>query len=222
MLKMSFALLAVLVVLAGCGGDDDEEPGNRSGTVESAPTRAEFIAAGDAICEEVNDKVTSINDRVQRIEDSATSEEQALADVAPILAEAYDLQRDGVAEFRDLTPPPADEETVDKVVAGLEQQTALVGQIAEAADAGSAERLADLGSQLDATRVACAACSRATASRSAAVVPASSPLIERESSTQNAIEMLRAPEQARRRSASPRVGRAPLTGVGGRSTADRS
>jgi hypothetical protein len=57
-----------------------------------------------------------------------------------------------VAKFRDLTPPAGDEETVDKIVAALEQQTALVGQAADAADSGNAERLSALGTEADATR----------------------------------------------------------------------
>ena len=44
------------------------------------------------------------------------------------------------------------EETVDKIVAGLEQQVALVGQAADAAGAGESERFDEVASQMTGTR----------------------------------------------------------------------
>lgn len=141
---------------SGCGGGDDEPSGDRpaaSGTAtESAQTREEFIASGDEICKRVNAEVGPVNRRIADVEQKATNPQQALAGAAPILADAYELQRDHVAEFRDLTPPTGDEETVGKIVAALEQQVALVGQLAEAADAGNLERLGEVSSQLPETR----------------------------------------------------------------------
>ena len=96
----------------------------------------------------MNDKTAALNRRVDEIERTATDQAQALAEAAPLLAEAYDFQGDQLAEFRDLTPPAGDQEAVDRIVVGIEQQVALVGQIADAASAGDAERLAELGSQV--------------------------------------------------------------------------
>jgi hypothetical protein len=141
---VGLGLCCLAFVLGGCGGDDDE--------ASDAPTREEFIAAGDELCREVNDKIASANERLQEIEQSATDQQQALADAAPVLAETYDFQRAQLGEFRDLTPPEGDAVTFDKIVAGLEQQVALVGQLADAAEAGDAERLTEVGSQVAGTR----------------------------------------------------------------------
>ena len=139
--RPALALCLLVLAVGGCGGDDDEPSGN-------APTRAEYIAAGDEICTQVNEKTAELNREVDEIERTATDQAAALAAAAPLLAEAYDYQRDQLAEFRDLTPPAGDEEAVDRIVAGIEQQVALVGKIADAASAGDAERLAELGSQV--------------------------------------------------------------------------
>src|ERR1700754_3577391 len=55
------ALLLTALVLAGCGGGDDEPTTTAKPTTESEPslTKADLISQGDAICAEVNAAIGS-------------------------------------------------------------------------------------------------------------------------------------------------------------------
>lgn len=153
-MRPALALLAVLclALATGCGGDDGPGTTGTTGTSATTPTRAAFIAQGDAVCRETNARIAASNARIAQINRTATDAKQALADAAPIFAETYDEQRDSVARFRALTPPAGDEQTVDAIVAGIEQQVSLVGQAAEAAAAGDVAQLQAVGAQMRSTR----------------------------------------------------------------------
>jgi hypothetical protein len=147
---VAIAVLLGLSGAAGCGGDDG---GERSATAATAgPTRAAFIAEADALCRRTNAQIAATNTRITQINRTATSERQALEDAAPLLAETYDAQRASVAELRALEPPAGDEAAVTRIVAGVEQQVAAVGQVADAAQAGDAARVRALGEDLQTTR----------------------------------------------------------------------
>ncbi|HMS63083.1 MAG TPA: hypothetical protein PKD63_12460 [Solirubrobacteraceae bacterium] len=147
--RVTVLAVLCLAVVSGCGGDD--EPGT-TGASAAAPTRAAFIAQGDAVCRQTNARIAASNARIARINRTATDAKQALADAAPVFAETYDEQRGSVERFRALTPPAGDEQTGDTIVAGIEQQVALVGQASEAAAAGDVAQLQELGTQLRSTR----------------------------------------------------------------------
>lgn len=144
--------LVCLVTVPGCGGDDGGS-GATDATTAAPPTRSAYIAQGDEVCRQANAQITASNAKIARINATATDAGQALADAAPIFAETYSDQRGHLAEFRALTPPAGDEQTVDRIVAGIEQQVALVGQAAKAAAAGDAAQLKTIGEQLGTTRV---------------------------------------------------------------------
>ena len=65
--RPALALCLLALAVGGCGGDDDEPSGN-------APTRAEYIAAGDEICTQVNEKTAELNREVDEIERTATDQ----------------------------------------------------------------------------------------------------------------------------------------------------
>lgn len=147
-MRLTATVLAVLcAVAAGCGGDDG---GDGSGGDASA--RAAYIEQGDAICRKANAEIAATNARINQIERSATSAGQALKDAAPLLQQTADDQRASVAEFRALNAPDADQAQVEKIVAGITEQVALVGKLADAAQAGDAAQVQALGAELAGTR----------------------------------------------------------------------
>jgi ABC-type transporter Mla subunit MlaD len=143
-----------LTAASGCGGDGDDAP---TTAATSAPSRAAFIAQADAVCRRTNERIAATNARITQINRTATSESGALADAAPLLAETHRTQQASLAELRELAPPAGDEQTVDEIVRGLEQQVATVGSVAEAARAGDAARVRSLGSELQDVRSRAAA-----------------------------------------------------------------
>lgn len=146
-------LLCVPAVAAGCGDDGGGSTGSATTSASTAaPTRAAFVAQGDALCRRANARIAATNERIAQINRTATSADRALAEAAPLLAATYAEQRRYVAEFRALTPPAGEEETIDGIVAGIEQQVGLVGQVADAAQAGDVARVRTLGASLKTTR----------------------------------------------------------------------
>jgi hypothetical protein len=147
-MRAAAAVLVVscLAVASGCGGDD------ANGGSDEARTRAAYIAQADAICRRANAGIAATNARISQINRTATDAQRALSAAAPLLAGAAEAQRASFKEFRALTPPAGDADTVARMVAGIEEQVAVVGQVADAAAAGDVERMQTLGTQLPRTR----------------------------------------------------------------------
>jgi hypothetical protein len=165
--RLAVLLVAAAVLVSGCGGSDrdTQQQANRpdarptsttdaapTRTAQPKPTRQEFIAQGDALCKRANVEIKALNERFNRTVRGATDPNEALSLAAPILAEGYAKQRQDVAEFREVDPPPADGDIFEKIVEALEQQVALVGRLEDAADAGDAVRFASVSRELETTR----------------------------------------------------------------------
>lgn len=138
-----------LVAASGCGDDGGD---TTTTTTAAAPTRAAYIAQGDAVCRRTNAGIAATNARIAQINRTATDAQQALADAAPLLATTAKAQRASAAEFRALQPPAGDTAEVAAIVAGIDEQVALVGEVADAAAAGDVARIKTLGAQLRTTR----------------------------------------------------------------------
>lgn len=147
-MRLLASALAVLcaAVAAGCGGTDADDE------TAGAPTRAAYIAAGDAVCRKANAGIAATNARIAEINRTATDPRQALTDAAPLLAETAKDQRAYVAEFRALDRPAGEDAAVDEIVAGIGSQVTLVEEVADAAAAGDVERIQALGTDLRSTR----------------------------------------------------------------------
>jgi hypothetical protein len=141
MLKMSCALVAVLVVLVGCGGDDDEE-GSTTGVatttgVTTTDAKAEFIAEADEICAGVNRRLKGITDAVENLEpdDNEGRAEQARKAVTIKSELARDLRK---------LPRPADDAEIRQYLAGVAEQISLLRRLAHAMEERHLEATLDL------------------------------------------------------------------------------
>jgi hypothetical protein len=137
------ALLALVAVVAGCGGGGSSTGstgggttgGETGGSTESsgaAPTKAAFIKEGDEICtddeaelnEEIEDFAKENNLDLEKDELSSDQESELFQElVLPNIAkQAEDLAA--------LTPPEGDEETIEELT------DTLAGEVEEAEEAG--------------------------------------------------------------------------------------
>jgi hypothetical protein len=123
---------AVLLVLAGCGGDGDEaEPLSKSEWIEQAN---EICAQADVDIEALGDPAT-------------------LDEIGELTDEASGISRDALADLRALRPPEEDQATVDQMLDLVEQQIEIGEQIGEAArngDEAEVRRLAAEAQPLEA------------------------------------------------------------------------
>ena len=118
MIALLFAVLA-LVVVAGCGSDDDEGG-------EETLTKVEFIKQGDKICEETEEQSETEAEAFAEENgfnlENASNEELEEA-VAEVLVPVLDQQ---IEEIDALGAPEGDEETIEELIVALEDGSAEV------------------------------------------------------------------------------------------------
>ena len=93
---------------------------------------------------EANKDAKAKNEQLKLILSQAQNEGEALAELTPLLEKGYADKRAQDAEFEKIEPPPEDRDTVEKIRAAANEDTALLGQVAEAARSGDAQRFASL------------------------------------------------------------------------------
>ena len=74
----------------------------------------------------------------------AQNDEDALAELAPLLEKGYAEKRVQDAEFEKIEPPAEDRDTVEKIRAAANEDTVLLGRIADAARSGDAQQFSSM------------------------------------------------------------------------------
>ena len=100
------AAVGLLLLAAGCGGDDEEGS-------DEALSRDELIERADAICASGDEEIRA---------ESGSEPQQDFADVKKIVREiVVPGLRDEIDQLRDLTPPPEDQGAYERFVDTLER-----------------------------------------------------------------------------------------------------
>ena len=123
---MAGSVLAALV-LAGCGGGDDEGS-------NKALSYSEFSAAANEVCKEEGDKIDATTDTLTG--DPAKD--------APIWGEIVDQVTAANARFKELDPPEELQADFDRFNAAAEQQLGLAEDAKAAAESGDAAAYKDI------------------------------------------------------------------------------
>lgn len=120
--RASILLVALGVLLAGCGGGSEQ------------PSKAEFIEQWDSICHTYNDRQETI------LEDlPAEPSVENLPQFADVLRELAPVVREGIAELRKVQPPEADQAVIDAILADVEESADRLDDAADAAESGDLE-----------------------------------------------------------------------------------
>jgi hypothetical protein len=133
-------LAVVALVLPGCGGGDERH---------GAPTRAQFIAKADALCQASNRRTRALNLQLRRAGALARGERDLLRRLAPILERGAGGVARNAAAFRAAEPPAADEVEIDLIRGLYDQQTRLARRLAAAAAKGEVSSFKALSTQQD-------------------------------------------------------------------------
>lgn len=123
----ALAAAVAVAVVAGCGGGGG---GDRL-------TKAEYIAAADAICKATNDELGALPDP------------SSIEEVASLAEQAVSIEEDALAKLKELKPPEADQATIDEALGLLEQQVELGRQLGDAAKAGDGAKVQEIVGQID-------------------------------------------------------------------------
>ena len=135
-----YAALAIAAVafvgLASCGGDDGD-----------APTRAQFIADTDKLCERSNRRTRTLNRQLARAAAGARNDRELLRRLAPVLERGYGRVRDNAIAFRTADPPEGDAAQIERIRRLYDQQGEFVRKLASAARRGDSRTFQSLSSQ---------------------------------------------------------------------------
>src|SRR5919108_2259470 len=137
------ALIAVVAVLAGCGGGGDDKGAGGDG----APSREKFVSEANKICREgsakINAKAREVQDKLKGA-NSAKEQQKVVADVLEETAKEYDpyLER-----LHDLKPPAKLSADWSRFLDGIDKAFDLIPELADATRAGDRDKLANLTTQ---------------------------------------------------------------------------
>jgi hypothetical protein len=95
-------------------------------------TKEELIAQGDAICKTMSDKAGSIGT------DLANPTAVNMPQWADALGQLLPIFQDMASQLKELSPPEADQDAWDQIIAGLDQEVAALEKAKNAADGGDA------------------------------------------------------------------------------------
>jgi hypothetical protein len=127
-------IVLTLVALAagGCGGDGD------------APTRAQFVAQTDKLCQATNRRTRTLNLKLRRAAAGARTDRDLLRRLAPILDAGYDRVRENAEAFSAVKPPDADAAQIARLRRLYDRQAQFLRRLAAAARRGEVSRFESL------------------------------------------------------------------------------
>jgi len=115
--KLTSLLLALLIfVVAGCGGDDDEQEAD-------APTKEEFVAEADKICADADEALADV--ALEQYPEGPPTGDDAVAFAEDVFIPNLQGQHDDLAA---LTPPEGEEDAFADL---LEQLQTGIDEIAD-------------------------------------------------------------------------------------------
>jgi len=136
------ALLALALVLAGCGGEGGSGTDAASSGADTTPDaggdRASYIAAGDAICRDAQAEAAQLLRSAQELQQQAESlgRDAFLAKAADFWDEQIAFAEDFRSRFAELDPPEADESRHAEFLASVDEGVELGREIQGTLEAG--------------------------------------------------------------------------------------
>ncbi len=118
---MFAGMLAVGLIAAGCGDDDDESSDTGTDTVAAAPTKQEFLQQGNAICKQGGKEIDAAGDQVFGSGKPTPQELEAFTTGTLVPG-----VQDQIDQIRALTPPEGDEDQIESILTKAEEALAEV------------------------------------------------------------------------------------------------
>jgi hypothetical protein len=120
-LRSSAALATALVALAatGCGSSTNTTTPGTTTAATSPPTRAQFIAQADAICQQAQSELAPLKARVEALKGSSPSTYKV---AASLVRENVAISRAVQKKLDALAKPPADAATIEKMLGVLSEE----------------------------------------------------------------------------------------------------
>ena len=135
----------LLVVVAGCGGDGDDETvtGGQTGTAEPL-TKGEYIAQADAICEDFRSKTLPLDKESDRAANNLN-----FARAARAQRETVEILAEGYQRINALQAPPGDAHAISEIAKARNEYLVLEERYIDALEAGDVARIETSARSID-------------------------------------------------------------------------
>jgi hypothetical protein len=151
-LSVMSAFLALIMVVAGCGGGGSSSVElNSAVSPESAVSAKEaFIEEVDAECADYQARTAPIKSEIEEIEGSAAPESpQNEARLGELLRAIVDHAEVELGSIRELEPPPASKSVFETMLDTAEEANGLGAEAGKALEEGETPRFAELAKELE-------------------------------------------------------------------------
>ena len=137
-------LLAVVLVLAGCGGNDDGA--STDVATDTAPAteatdgdKASYIAAGDEICADAQTEAAALLEEAQALQQQSETlpPDEFLSRAADFWQGQIDFAEDFRGEFAELAPPAEDAERHEEFLASVDDGISVATEIQQTLEDGN-------------------------------------------------------------------------------------
>ena len=153
-LSIFFAFLALIAIVAGCGGGGsssvETSSGHPPGQSAEFPKEA-FIAEADAVCSDYQAKRQPIRDEIEAIENSANPESpKHVVQLGELLKQVIVAAEIELESIRELEPPQADDAIIKKMLDTAAKGNGLGVEAADALEEGETSRFGELAKEIEA------------------------------------------------------------------------
>ena len=138
------ALLAVVLVLAGCGGSDDGASSDAAtdtvpATEPSGGDKASYIAAGDEICADAQIEAAALLEEAQALQQQSETlpPDEFLSRAADFWQGQIDFAEDFRGQFAELEPPAEDAERHEEFLASVDEGISTATEIQQTLEDGN-------------------------------------------------------------------------------------
>lgn len=112
------ACAAIALIVAGCGGGDD----NTDSTASTELTKAQFLKQGNAICAKANEELEAKVSKLFKENGLSENEQPTTAELTKVAEDILTpIVSRQIDEIRDLGAPADEEEQVDKILSAAEE-----------------------------------------------------------------------------------------------------
>ena len=143
--RLGVGIVIAVVTLVGCGGGD----GGSTAPTATAPSKADYIAKGDAICAQKRQQRSRLVSEVYNAIASGVNSASEAHRVHDISIQAADYVDQLASELQALPKPTGDEQILDTLLSTVRAEATDIRHFADAVDSLDASQIRSFGEAAD-------------------------------------------------------------------------
>jgi len=142
---LTAVLLATAAALGACGGDSEK-------AADKGPTRPEYIAEVDALCQKITRQSAPTNRKLQALVNASGTYTSRLKRSPPLLRTTLKLQTSKLEQFKAIEPPATDKAQIQELSTAAEATLQQLRDAIGIAERGDLKEFIDIAFDEDGAR----------------------------------------------------------------------